>query len=90
MISRDHLESYLRYLRDIKHYSPATLDSYQRDIAGYLLYLSEQAITDITDASIHYVRSYLATRRRQGLTSASMQRALSSLRGFYKFLIKQN
>ena len=90
MISNDHLNSYLKYLRDIKHYSQATLDSYRRDIHGYLQYLSEQDVSDITEASIHNVRSYLATRRRQGLTSVSMRRALSSLRGFYKYLIKQN
>lgn len=90
MISSDHLDSYLKYLRDIKHYSQATLDSYRLDISGYLHYLSEQSVSDITDASIHYVRSYLAARRRQGLTSTSLQRALSSLRGFYKYLIKQN
>ena len=89
MISNDHLNSYLKYLRDIKHYSQATLDSYRRDIQGYLQYLSEQDVSDITEASIHNVRSYLATRRRQGLTSVSMRRALSSLRGFYKYLIKQ-
>ena len=90
MISSDHLNSYLKYLRDIKHYSQATLDGYQRDIAGFLKYLSEQEVNDITDASIHYVRSFLAARHRQGLTGTSMQRVLSSLRGFYKFLIKQN
>lgn len=90
MISSDHLNSYLKYLRDIKHYSQATLDGYQRDIAAFLKYLSEQEVNDITDASIHYVRSFLAARHRQGLTGTSMQRVLSSLRGFYKFLIKQN
>lgn len=90
MNSSDHLNSYLKYLRDIKHYSQATLDGYQRDIAAYLKYLSEQEINDISDASIHYVRSFLAARHRQGLTGTSMQRVLSSLRGFYKFLINQN
>lgn len=90
MISSDHLESYLTYLRDIKHYSPATLDGYQRDIIGFLNFLSEQEVADITHASIHYVRSYLAMRHRQGLTGTSMQRVLSSLRGFYKYLIREN
>lgn len=89
MISSDHLESYLAYLRDIKHYSPATLDGYQRDIIGFLNFLSEQEVADITHASIHCVRSYLATRHRQGLTGTSMQRVLSSLRGFYKYLIRE-
>lgn len=90
MIASDHLQDYIRYLHDIKHYSPATLDGYQRDIECFLQYLSEQKITDITQVNIHYVRSFLAARRRQGLNSRSMQRVLSSLRGFYKFLIQQN
>ena len=90
MIWSDHLDRYLNYLRDIKHYSSATLDSYRRDIKDYLRYLSEHDVSDFNQASIHSVRSYLAARHRTGLASSSMQRALSSIRGFYKYLIQQN
>ena len=90
MIFSDQLHLYLKYLRDIKHYSPATIDSYQRDIEAFLHYLEDQEITDETQTSIHHVRAYLASRRRQGLSGTSIQRVLSSLRGFYKYLIRKN
>ncbi len=84
------LNDYLDYLRTIKHYSPATIASYQRDLTDFIRYLSDQEITDITQASIHNIRAYIASCHRKGLAESSMQRLLSSLRGFYKHLIKNN
>jgi len=84
------LPEYLDYLRTIKHYSPATLEGYQRDIQGFFGFLAEQEISDITDASIHHIRAYIASCHRKGMAESSMQRLLSSLRGFYKHLLKNN
>jgi len=84
------LKEYLDYLRTIKHYSSATLASYQRDLQGFIDYLTEQDITDTTRATIHDIRAYIASCHRKGLAESSMQRLLSSLRGFYKHLIKNN
>ncbi len=84
------LKEYLDYLRTIKHYSSATLASYQRDLQGFIDYLAEQDITDTTRATIHDIRAYIASCHRKGLAESSMQRLLSSLRGFYKHLIKNN
>jgi integrase/recombinase XerC len=84
------LPQYLDYLRTIKHYSPATLEGYQRDIQGFFGFLAEQEISDITDASIHHIRAYIASCHRKGMAESSMQRLLSSLRGFYKHLLKNN
>ena len=84
------LNEYLDYLRTVKHYSPATLEGYQRDLQGFIDYLYEQGVVDITQASIHDTRAYIANCHRKGLAESSMQRLLSSLRGFYKHLIKNN
>jgi len=84
------LKEYLDYLRTIKHYSSATLASYQRDLQGFIDYLAEQDVTDTTRATIHDIRAYIASCHRKGLAESSMQRLLSSLRGFYKHLIKNN
>ncbi len=89
-MDKQSLQEYLDYLRNIKHYSPATLESYQRDIQGFLLFLSEQEISEITAASIHDIRAYIASCHRKGMAESSMQRLLSSLRGFYKHLLKHN
>ena len=85
-----YLPEYLDYLRTIKHYSAATLEAYQRDIKGFFAYLSEQGISNTTDASIHDIRAYVARCHRKGMAESSMQRLLSSLRGFYKHLLKDN
>ena len=84
------LKEYLDYLRTIKHYSPATLEGYQRDLQGFITYLSERDVADVTAASIHDIRAYIASCHRKGLAESSMQRLLSSLRGFYRHLIKNN
>lgn len=84
------LSEFLEYLRTIKHYSPATIASYQRDLQGFALYLRDQEVADISDASIHDIRAYIASCHRKGLAESSMQRLLSSLRSFYKHLIKNN
>ena len=84
------LHEYLKYLRTIKHYSSATLTGYQHDIQGFLQYLAEQEILDCTQATIHHIRAYIASCHRKGLAGSSMQRLLSSLRGFYKYLLKNN
>ncbi|MDW3095825.1 MAG: tyrosine recombinase XerC [Gammaproteobacteria bacterium] len=84
------LQKYLDYLRTIKHYSPATLEGYQGDIQNFLDYLEKQEIADITETSIHDIRAYIASCHRKGMAESSMQRLLSSLRGFYKHLLKND
>lgn len=89
-MAQDFLQQYLQYLRTIKHYSPATLDGYQRDIQGFLEFLNNQEVGGCAQADIHHVRAYIAKRHRQGMAGSSMQRLLSSVRGFYKYLLKNN
>ncbi len=84
------LQEYLNYLRTIKHYSPATLEAYQRDIQGFFGFISAQEINDIAEASIQDIRAYISSCHRKGMAESSMQRLLSSLRGFYKHLLKNN
>ena len=89
MDSFQHLQHYLRYLRDVRRYSSATIDGYQRDINGFLQFLSAQRISDCTQATVHQVRAYAASRRRRGIAAKSLQRTLSALRSFYNHLIAQ-
>lgn len=87
MADQGHLEEYLRYLRDVKRYSRSTLQAYQRDVGLFLEYIASIEIPDCTKVKDHDIRSFVAVRRRQGLTAISVQRMLSSLRSFYKHLI---
>jgi len=80
-------EEYLSWLEVERGRSPRTLSSYRRDLAAY-----EDALvaagTTVAEARAGDVATYLASLRRSH-SPASVARALSSLRGFYRFLVEE-
>lgn len=85
-----YLAEFLTHLKTIKRYSPATLDGYQRDLQNFFNHLQAQGKQEFTQANSDDVRAYIASRFRHGLASTSLQRQLSSLRGFFNYLLKAN
>ncbi|VAX07055.1 Site-specific tyrosine recombinase XerC, partial [hydrothermal vent metagenome] len=85
------LQSWLDYLQVEKRVSPHTFDAYQRDVAGFFTFLAEYLGKAPSQADLQNLRpvdfrSFLAQRRRQGLSAASVARTLSAIRAFFKFL----
>ena len=67
-----------------------TLDAYRRDVAGFLLFLHEHlgvavAVADLAGLSVGDFRAWLASLRRAGLQASSTARALSAVRGFFRY-----
>jgi len=82
------LDQYYQFLSVEKRYSKHTLSNYQRDLTRFSSWLDEQKITQWIDIKIAHIRRYIGQRHRQGLAAKSLQRELSSLRGFFNFLIR--
>ena len=83
----DHLADYLAHLALERNLSPRTVDSYGRDIRQYAAWLADENLAvDEVDRAV--LRSYLGSRRDTGLSARSSARALSSIRGFYKHLVR--
>lgn len=86
----NELIQYEAYLRVEKNYSEYTISSYIKDICDFELFLKEElfgTLTTIRKGNIsRYYLSYLATR---GYKRRTIARKISSLRGFYQFLIKK-
>ena len=80
-----YLEEYLHYLRYEKNYSNMTIDSYERDIVEYISFCDEKDI-NIIKAKYNDISSYLRTIDNKEKAS-TLARKISSLRGFYNFLI---
>lgn len=80
-------EEYLSWLEVERGRSPRTLSAYRRDLASYREAL-EACGADIDTASAADVAAYLAARRSSH-SKASVARAHSSIRGFYRFLIEE-
>lgn len=81
------IEDYLRHLREIRRASPHTLEATRRDLAGFRAFCDSRGVA-VERADVHAVRGYVASRGREGLNPASVQRELSSLRGWFRHLIR--
>ncbi len=86
---------FLDYLTGVKNYSSHTRTAYESDVRDFLTFYERFNGTspfpsDLSRVDTICFRSFLADRQRRGLSPKSTARALSSLRGFYKFLAKNH
>ena len=85
----EELNKYLEYLKYQKNYSDYTTLSYQEDILEYLKFISGEALDflRIEYSDIRFFLMYLKEEKKDD--NATINRKLSSLRGFYKFLANE-
>ena len=88
-IENKELISYLDYLKYQKNYSEYTINNYKHDIIEYLEYLSSESLEfkSIEYSDIRFYLMYLKDTKKDDNTS--INRKLSSLRGFYKYMANE-
>jgi integrase/recombinase XerC len=85
----EQLQNFLEYLQFEKRYSQHTLLSYKTDLYQFVDYLQvEYDGTELKKATGGLVRSWLASMRNDEKTAKTINRKISSLKSFYKFLMK--
>jgi integrase/recombinase XerC len=84
------IQSFHDYLSFEKRYSQHTLLSYQNDLEQFFRFLTQYgddlAIEAITAT---YIRSWLAELKADNISAKSINRKISALKSFFKFLMKQ-
>lgn len=85
---------FMDYLTQTKNYSVHTATAYETDIRDFIKFYDNfngcnVTLSDFARADTICFRAWLADRQRRDLAHKSTARALSSLRGFYKFLSKK-
>jgi len=83
-----YLEDYLHYLKYEKKYSEETINSYELDILEYIDYADNNKIS-IENAKYNDVSKFLMDLSNRNEKATTLSRKISSLRGFYKFLIRE-
>jgi len=73
------------YLGAVRHLSTHTLESYGKDLEKYEVYLGESGIA-AEHAAVADARGFVAWLTRQGLSPRSINRMVSGVRGWYRFL----
>jgi len=75
---------WLEHLRDVRRLSDATIRSYRRDIAAWSVFLAEREISD-GEAGQSEARSFMAGMSSRHMASATVNRRLSALKGYYEW-----
>ncbi len=78
---------FLDYLSLEKAYSPHTVRSYVRDLEFFKDFCQQEfSSVSVMDANYSMIRSWMVTMVDQGITARSINRKISSLRAYYRFL----
>src|SRR5690606_15770641 len=70
--------------------SENTLASYRHDLQTFESWLTERHINSLSAVSEQHILAYLSSRMDTGLKASSTSRALSCLRRFYRYLLREN
>lgn len=80
------LESFIKTLH---HLSEHTRSAYRRDLAYLIKFCDKQEINKWSDLDGRQVRGFVASRHREGIGGRSLQRNLSAIRSFYRYLLDE-
>ena len=82
------LQEFLQYLATVRRFSPLTVQNYRRDVTNFLEWLDvPEADFDPRRITVEDVREWIVHRTEtKHLGAASMNRELSSLRSFFRYL----
>lgn len=83
------LQDFLAYLKFEKRYSSHTLTAYTGDLEDWASYLREEmGVLSISEVKAMMIRSWLASLKESGVSSRTLVRKISSLKSFYKYLLR--
>lgn len=86
-----YIQPFLDYLLLEKNFSPLTIVSYRRDLNDFLLfYQAEEERDEMHQASRNHIRAFMMRLTQEDKTERTVNRKLSTLRSYYRFLIKES
>jgi len=85
-MKRDFLKEFLTYIQVEKGLAQLSIASYERDLTRLQTWATQNGkeLSELTRADL---RKWIASLSREGLAPTSIARAVSSTRGFFKFLM---
>jgi tyrosine recombinase XerC len=86
IVMEKYIEKFIRYLEIEKNYSRHTILNYKLDLEDFKKFLGEIALEKIDYLAL---RKYLAILKEKTLGARTVNRRLSALRSFFKFLTRE-
>lgn len=83
------IQPFLEYLEYEKKYSPHTITSYRTDLQSFSAFVDDRmGDRSLNDVSYSEIRSWIVSLVDGGLSNRTVNRKISSLNSYYKFLLK--
>ncbi|MDR2135046.1 MAG: tyrosine-type recombinase/integrase [Treponema sp.] len=78
---------YLSYLKAVRGVSDRTVEAYRKDLSRFAAYCANFAL-DLEKLNAGELRGFVADQSAEGSATVSVNRALSSIRGFYRWMVR--
>lgn len=87
--------AYIGWLEHDRRASPHTIDAYQRDVAGFLGFLTQHGggepdLVALAAVRVADLRAWLANQAGDGVTAATRARHLAAVRGLFRYLARHH
>lgn len=82
---------FTNFIQFEKRFSSHTVLAYSKDLEQFGIYIYSTAqIVEVNSINHYVIRGWLASMMEQGVTAVSINRKISTLKSFFKFLQKKN
>jgi integrase/recombinase XerC len=85
----DAVDGFLAAGRNVRRWSPHTLEAYGADLARFCAYLDREKVKDVRKVDATVLRGFLAVESDRGLAATSLARVVATLRSLFRFLLKE-
>jgi len=84
-----HLEAFRNYLLAERNASPYTVRNYKASLERFFSFLREGKIRSLEKVDHRTLRGFLSRLMQQGTVKSSINRHLSAIRSFYRYLVRE-
>lgn len=84
------INDFLTYLQYEKRYSLHTIQAYRADLLQFEDFLKKELIEDVKEARSLHIKNFMVSLLSDGLVESAVNRKLSSIKSFYKFLHRED
>lgn len=87
----ENVLAFLQFIQHEKRYSPNTIMAYQMDLEQFGLFAQDRFFQENIDRVSHIeIRSWIVSLMEQKILARSINRKISTLKSYYKFLLRKS
>jgi len=84
-----YIKEFIDYLTYQKRFSVHSITAYQNDLDTFWTYANTEGYTSLSELNHLVIRSWLVSLMESGMEARSVNRKISTLKSYYKFLIRE-